>query len=95
MNAAATTAKTIATAIRDSAVVRTIRNSAVVRFLHRVKTAVEAALPKWVAVLVAVCFVIPGFIDDFLGLAVAAVFLIVQPWRIRRFTEAWRSYEGK
>jgi len=80
-----------------SAAARTIRNAvtAVARFMHRVKTAVEAALPRWVAILIAVCFVIPGFVDDFAGLAVAAVFLIVQPVRIRRFADAWRAYEGR
>ena len=58
---------------------------------RRFRRATMASLPKWLAIAVALCMLIPGFFDDIAALVIVAGVLIVQPWRVPRFRSAWRG----
>jgi hypothetical protein len=57
----------------------------------KLKRAMLAALPKWLALVVGFCILIPGQVDDAVAAVLVAVVLAVQPVRIPRFGAAWKG----
>ena len=60
---------------------------------RKLSRAVQAAVPAWLAAVLAVCAFVPTpfEIDDWIPVAITLVLLIVQPQRIARFRSAWKG----
>jgi hypothetical protein len=58
---------------------------------RRVKRAAFAALPIWLAIVLAVCFALPGWVDEIPPLVLALILCAVQPVRLARARSAWRG----
>src|SRR5690242_11862114 len=59
--------------------------------MRQVKRAAFAALPAWLAVVLAVCFALPGWVDEIPPLVLALILCTIQPVRLARARSAWRG----
>jgi hypothetical protein len=58
---------------------------------RRLRRAAFAALPAWLALVLAVCLAFPGWVDEIPPLVLALILCAVQPVRLARARSAWRG----